>query len=151
MISPEERLTLEKLDFVERVKVGVPRVHAALEIGWSLRKLDRLMRERDFASAVEEAEAFEIATVEKVLRDKAVEDRNMEAIKMILFNRAGDRWAERKEINVQTRSEVLVAHVDATREALLSVLEDPEQRAIAIAALSPGGVIDVEEIDIDDD
>lgn len=151
MISPEERLSLEKLDFVERVKVGVPRVHAALEIGWSLRKLDRLMRERDFAAAVEEAEQFDIATVEKVLRDKAVEDRNMEAIKMILFNRAPERWAERKEVNVSTRSEVLIAHVDATRTALLSVLEDPEQRAVAIAALSPGGVIDIEEIDLDDD
>jgi len=149
IMSPEETLAFEKRAFLEKVKDGVPRVHAAMELGWSLRKLERLLREQDFLEMVTDVEQYEIAEVEMVLRDKAKAGA-MDAIKMYLLNKAPERWSERREVNVTGTSAVIVAHVDATRSALRELLEDPSARDAAIAALMPGGVIDAEVIEDDD-
>lgn len=143
LIAPDEKLALEKEQFLAKVQKGVPRLHAALDIGWTLRKMHLLLANADFMECVQAAEDFVTDGVEMVLLHKA-EDGNMEAIKMWLQNRRRDRWADRREVAVTGTVEVAQVVIDGTREGLRAMLEE---HTGVIEAVMPGGFLDEDIVD----
>lgn len=148
-MSPAERFSLQKKDFMEQVKLGVPAIHACFDVGWTVSRLNKLMRDKDFRNEVEECCTYRDEAVELVLYQKAIAGHT-DSVKMWLENRLPDRWADKKRLEVQHSGGVAVAHIDATTEALKALLIDPLTRGEAVAALGPGGILDVEEVDVDD-
>jgi len=140
-MSPTERLVLEKQEFVRMVQAGVPQLHAAIDLGWSVSKWKRLLADPEFNELVQVAEEYELDGIEMVLRTKA-RDGNMEAIKMVLTNMRPARWSDRRRIDVGGEIRIAEVVVDSTRDGLRSVLEDAELRRKAIAELGPGGALD---------
>lgn len=145
-MSPAERLSMQRIEFFEKLKLGVPAIHAAFDVGWSPGKLNRLLRDKEFKAEMELAEVYRDEAVELVLYQKAVAGHT-ESVKMWLENRLPDRWADKKRLEVQHSGGVAIGLIDATTAGLRAFLsESPD----AIAALGPGGVLDVEEVDVDD-
>jgi len=148
-MSPVERLSMERIEFLEKVKLGIPPVHAAFDIGWSMSKLAKLMKDKDFREEFEDNVSYRDQAVVQVLYQKAISGHT-ESVKMWLENRLPDEWADKKRVEVQHSGGVAVGLIDATREGLRAFLADPETRSQAIAALAPGGVLDVEAEDDND-
>ncbi len=146
LVSAEERLAEQKEEFLEKVKRGIPRLHAAVDVGWTPRRLSLLLANAEFFELVTTYEECINDEVEMVLLQKALAGGNMEAIKMWLLNRRPERWADKREVNIS--GEVVVAQVivDGTREGLRAMLESP-QGADIVAALTPGGALDAEVCD----
>jgi len=151
-LSADERLSLQKLDFIEKVKLGVPPLHAAIDLGWSARRLSRLMAEKDFAEMLATAIDYRDDAVEMVAFQKAV-NGNMEAIKLWLQNRRPDRWADKRVHEIHATGGMQIAVIDATKDALAGFLAEAGSRSEAIAALRPGGALDdiVDAEILDDD
>lgn len=150
-LSVTERLALEKQRFLGLVQRGIPQLHAAIDVGWTVAKWKRLLADADFNELVQVAEEYELDGIEMVLKDKA-KDGNMDAIKMVLINRRPQRWADRRQVDVSGEIRVAEVLVDSTRDGLRAMFEDAEIRRSAIAALRPGGVLDeIEEAEVIDD
>lgn len=145
LVSAEERLADEKIEFLDLIQKGVPRLHAAVDVGWTPRRLALLLANAEFFELVTTFEERMTDKVEMVLLQKAL-GGNMESVKMWLLNRRPERWADKREISVT--GEVVVAQVviDGTREGLRAMLESP-QGADIVAALTPGGALDAEVCD----
>lgn len=145
VVGSEEALVEQKQQFVNLVQKGVPRTHAALEVGWTLRKMNLLLANAEFFELVQMAEEYDTDEIEMVLNMKA-KAGNMEAIKMWLVNRRRDRWADRREVSVSGQIEVAQVVVDGTREGLRALMEQ-QDRAALIQAVMPGGSLDEEIVD----
>jgi len=144
-MAPDEMLASQKEEFIRKVQKGIPRLHAALDVGWTIRKMHLLLANADFMELVQTAEAYVSDDVEMVLLQKA-KDGNMEAIKMWLQNRSRDRWADRREIAVTGTVEVAQVIIDGTRDGLRALIES-QDRAALIQAVMPGGALDEEIVD----
>lgn len=143
LVAPDERLAEQKELFLTKVQKGVPRLHAALDVGWTIRKMHLLLANAEFMELVQIAEEYVSDGVEMVLLQKA-EGGNMEAIKMWLQNRRRDRWADRREVAVTGVVEVAQVIIDGTRDGLRAMLEE---HAGVIEAVMPGGSLDEEIVD----
>lgn len=143
--SAADRLALQQIDFMEKVKLGVPLLHAALDVGWSRTKLDRLMRDKDFREQVEDVSTYRDESVEMVLYQKALTGHT-ESIKMWLENRRPERWRQAQKVDVQLSGGVSIAVVEANRETLRALIE--QHGSVAVAALGPGSdILDAEVIE----
>jgi len=143
LMAPDEMLASQKEQFLGKVQKGIPRLHAALDVGWTIRKMHLLLANADFMELVQTAEAYVSDDVEMVLLQKA-KDGNMEAIKMWLQNRSRDRWADRREIAVTGTVEVAQVIIDGTRDGLRAMLEE---HTGVIEAVMPGGFLDEDIVD----
>lgn len=138
-----------KEQFVDRIREGILPLHAALEVGWSPREMQKIFNDDpDFAQLVNAAEQYRDEGVEMSLYELA-KAKHFGAVQMILFNRSPERWADRRQIEV--RAEHTVVHViETARDALKETLMGAIDRRSAIAELQPGGVLDVEGRDVTD-
>ena len=145
LLPADERLPHEKKRFLAMVQSGIPRLHAAIDIGWSPSKLAHLLASKDFNEMVAYAEAYVDDDIEMVLVHKA-KDGNMEAIKMWLTNRRPDRWADKREVKHTGEVQVAQVIIDGTREGLRALIEGGDREGL-IQAVMPGGSLDEEIAD----
>lgn len=145
LLPAEERLPFEKKRFLAKVQSGCPRLHAAIDIGWSPSKLYNLLADKDFNELVGYAEEYVTDDIEMMLALKA-KDGNMEAIKMWLTNRRPDRWADKREVKYSGQVEVAQVIIDGTREGLRALIEGGDREGL-IRAVMPGGSLDEEIAD----
>jgi hypothetical protein len=122
--------------FFELRVVGVEPQLAALEVGWSLRKLRTKERDPYFAEVLAEITASQNESVEAVVLRKA-RGGNADMIKMWLYNRAPERWKDVRRI-VDERHDDPVEHVAASVTAgILDAVRLLGVRDMQ-AALAPG-------------
>ncbi len=145
LVSAEERLADEKIQFLELIEKGVPRLHAAVDVGWTPRRLALLMTNAEFYDLVTTFEERMTDKVEMVLLQKAL-GSNMEAIKMWLLNRRPERWADKREISLTGEVTVAAVVVEGTVGGLRAMLES-QQNPEVVQALTPGGSLDAEVCD----
>lgn len=145
LVNPEERLAAEKMEFLDLVKRGIPRLHAAVDVGWTPRRLSLLLANQEFHELVTTYESYIDDKVEKVLLDKAL-GGNMDAVKMWLLNRKKDKWADKREISVSGEVTVAAVVIEGTVGGLRAMLES-QQNPDVVQALTPGGSLDAEVCD----
>jgi hypothetical protein len=145
LVTPEERLAAEKLEFLDLVKQGIPRLHAAMDVGWAPRRLSLLLANAEFNELVVSYESYIDDEVEMVLLNKARQG-NMDAVKMWLLNRKRDKWADKREISISGEVTVAAVVIEGTVGGLRRMLESQQNPAV-VQALSPGGSLDEEVCD----
>lgn len=144
-LARQQNEQMRRSAFLTSIAGGTPPLHAAVEVGWSPAQMRAALNEKDFAAAVADAADQRDEVIERRLY-KLAKKGNMPAIQFWLLNRRPERWADVKRIEKHSTHQVSVAVIDATRESVLATLK----QALAgsgIAALQPGGIIDVEEVD----
>jgi hypothetical protein len=145
LVSPEERLDAEKVEFLELVKKGIPRLHAAVDVGWTPRRLSLLLANAEFNELVRMFESYIDDEVQMVLLRKAREG-NMDAVRMWLNNRKKEEWADKREINISGEVTVAAVVIEGTVGGLRRMLESAQGPDVA-EALMPGGSMDAEVCD----
>lgn len=131
--------------FLELVGGGTPHLHAAVQVGWSPAQMRAALSSRDFAVLVMDAEEMRDEVIERRLY-RLARKGNLEAIKMWLYNRRGQRWSDTKKIEARVTGHIGVAAMEGAREAVLASLRQALSSGQGLAALQPGGIIDVEEV-----
>ena len=145
-MSDDARVYLQKEEFLGLVREGVGPFHAAIQVGWTPAYAKKLAKDDlDFAELVVAAEEERDETIEETLYSMA-RNKHFGAVQLWLFNKHPDRWSDKKYIEVRTEG-VMVHVIDTARETLKGFLSEAVDRRAAIAALQPGGVLDVEEAD----
>lgn len=141
-----DRLWFQKEEFIGKIRDGIMPFHAAIEVGWTPAQMRRLIKDDlDFAELLNAAEEQRDEVVEESLYQMAT-NKHFGAIQLWLFNKHPDKWSDKKYIEVRTEG-VMVHVIDTARETLKGFLAEAVDRRAAIAALQPGGVLDVEEAD----
>lgn len=109
--------------FLDLVADGVPEVNAALEVGWTPRKMHVYLQDKSFAEMVMAARDRADGTIEKVLFDKAKAGQPW-AVQMWLHNRKAARWQPGTQRIEVTNTKVGNAEmVGAVKEGVLAVLQ----------------------------
>lgn len=160
--SAELGQAAEELEFLNLIASGTPPLHACYQTGWTPAKLRRLMRDRSFASAVTEAEEMRDEGIEKGLYDMARglkvqgEDGDdiyqvapdFRAVQWWLSHRRPEKWWGDKGQAGNTTVTISVEVKEMARDTILATLtSDPD----AIRALQPGGIIEADVIEDDDE
>lgn len=130
---------LECEQFLELIRQGVQPINAGIEVGWTLRQIDNMRSDPEFSELIALAQERLVETVEQVVFDRA-KLGNRWAAEMVLFNRAPERWApptRKVDIRSHNVQETVVVSVRSTVAELIA--------QHGVAALQPGGVLDVEE------
>lgn len=140
-LTTEQQFSLDLIDFLEAVNEGMPPIHAAVSLGWTPRQFDRLCADPEFAELLDGAQRYANASIEQMVFKKAKEG-SLEAAKFWLTNRSEERWTDRRR-DAKDVPATQVNVVIATKEALGATLR--QVSAEEIAALGPGGFLDVDE------
>lgn len=128
-------------DFLDLVQQNVAPLDAAIQVGWTPAEFRRVMSDRNFSQLVQEQEQVSVARVETKVQQLA-EAGIPWAAQLVLFNKAPDRWSDRKRVEIGSVTQVNVVHIETSKEALRALLkEDPVGMA---QALAPGGALDEE-------
>lgn len=143
----QERETLERLDFMERVKLGTTIEVAALTVGWGRTTLKRQMRDAGFVEALEAAQDERDGKIVQVAYDRAA-NGDKEMVKFWLTNKRPEDWADRKQVQIGGEVQVPIHVTVSVREGLKELLGS---NPAAARQLGPGGVIDVDEVIVLDD
>lgn len=112
----------KKALYVRLLRAGWQKGAAAREVGvdrttiWRWRKTDA-----EFNAACEEAEAAAIEAVEDALYRAALQG-NVTAIQVILYNRAPDRWADRRSVKPEP-AKILTPTSPEAQERLAELLQ----------------------------
>jgi len=114
---------VERELFIELVADGCTEINAGLEVGWTPARTRRNLADPDFAALVDAARDRADGTIERALFHLA-KGRNLGAIQMWLYNRSPERWRDVKRLEVKNETNVNVALVAATKEAILATLRD---------------------------
>lgn len=138
----EEMLEYDR--FLELIRDGIPEINAALEVGWTPRRLKQLLNDPEFTELVGYARDEADGTIEKVLYEQASKGKQW-AVSLWLFNRQPDRWKDIRRIEVNTTTTVNIGTVRSVKEAALELLR--EQGIEGMQALP--AVIDVESHELD--
>lgn len=112
--------------FFELRILGTEPALAALEVGWSLRQLRAKERDPYFAEIMSEISQGVVEAVEGVAIRKALAG-NTEMIKLVLYNRAPDRWKDVRRI-VDDRHDAPVEQIAAS--VTVGVLEALRQAGV---------------------
>ena len=144
----EQRLEDERLKFCALVKQGVPEMEAAVSVGWTRVKLKRELRDPTFAELVAVSELQRDGAVEKIAYEMATIRRDKDMVKWWLNNRQPDRWADRRQVDISGSVQVPVHITLGVRDGIRALLEDDPAQ---IAALMPGGALDVIEATVVED
>lgn len=131
----------ELLDLVQQ---NVSPLDAAIQVGWTPAEFRRKMSDRNFSQLVLEADQVSVARVETKVQQLA-EQGVPWAAQLVLYNKAPEKWSDRKRVDVGNVTQVNVVHIETSKEALRALLrEDPVGMA---RALAPGGAFDEEIAD----
>jgi hypothetical protein len=131
----------ELLDLVQQ---NVSPLDAAIQVGWTPAEFRRKMSDRNFSQLVLEADQVSVARVETKVQQLA-EQGVPWAAQLVLYNKAPEKWSDRKRVDVGNVTQVNVVHIDTSKESLRARLrEDPVGMA---RALAPGGAFDEEIAD----
>lgn len=147
-MASEIELAHERDSFIEFVSQGISETQAAFAVGWNPRQLRAELLNPDFGDLVDFARDRANGLVEEALFEKARQGEGW-AVQMWLYNRAPERWKDRRQINVQQDTRIQVSVVRSVVEGAKELM------GFDIAALQPGGaldnngVIDAEVVDDD--
>jgi hypothetical protein len=131
-------------EFLVLVQQNVAPLDAAIQVGWTPAQFRRKMGDKDFNQLVLEADQVSVARVETKVQQLA-EQGVPWAAQLVLYNKAPEKWSDRKRVDVGNVTQVNVVHIETSKEALRALLrEDPVGMA---RALSPGGALDEEIAD----
>lgn len=144
-MEPEEKDAFEIHAILAGIECGLSPIHAAIENGWTPKKLKLRMTDKDFAELIMAALDVADAKIESRLYEQA-DQGNMTAITTWLFNRMPHKWSDRKRIDVVTGNVINATVVIHTKEAVKELLLS-ESTEDFTRALSPGGALDSEVID----
>lgn len=100
------------IKFFELRVIGVEPALAALEVGWSMRQLRAKERDPYFAEVMQEIRLCTVEGIEAVLIGKA-RAGTMDAIKMVLYNMAPERWKDVRRI-IDERHDAPVEQIAAS-------------------------------------
>lgn len=117
--------------FLERVRCGVGKLNAAIEVGWSPAKLRRLEKDPEFVELLEVCRERRLEGYEQTLHELA--DRgHFRALQMVLFNERGDRWKDVRHIEVTRHDTLDVGVVVSVKQSALELLREQ-----GVASLQP--------------
>lgn len=130
-------------EFLARLTQGARPLTAGAAVGWSPRKVGKMMSDPDFRILIEEASEMATESIEETLH-RVARGGNVSAIQMWLYNRAPDRWKDVKRIETTVSGHVDVNVIEGHRRAILDILRSPG----GVLALAGGDeeIIDIEEI-----
>lgn len=133
--------------FLGRIYDGCGRMSAAVEVGWSPAELRSLMRDPEFADLVVAAEERRLESIEEVAFTMARE-KNTKMVSFILERQGQHRgWGPVQRIDVNRNVKVDITAKLSAVEALREVMRSGAD----IAALQPGGGLDVIDAEVVDD
>lgn len=124
--------------FLELVLLGTPPRLAGHEVKWTPRQLKIELSDPEFAEMVDACKEMRDDGIEAVLYELA-HRRNLGAIQMILFNRRAADWKDVKRIEVSSEHTINIGDVRSVKQAVQELIREG-----GVAALQPGGVIDVD-------
>jgi hypothetical protein len=131
-------------EFLGLVQANVSPLDAAIQVGWTPSEYRRRMSDRYFAQTVLEADQVSVARVETKVQQLA-EQGVPWAAQLVLYNKAPEKWSDRKRVDVGNVTQVNVTLIETSKEALRAMLrEDPVGMA---RALGPGSALDDTIID----
>lgn len=136
-----DRELRDRTRFLEDIRCGVGPLNAAVARGWSPRQLDAKMREPEFAELVSVARERKFETLEETMFHMA-KDGHFQALKMSLLQRP-DRWRDIKHVQIDQQGTLDVGVVLSVKQAAMELIREG-----GVAALQPGGVLDVESIEV---
>jgi hypothetical protein len=120
--------------YLDLISKGSGRMDAARSLGFDPSTPARHMAsDKDFKIAVEVAERLLVESVERVLADKALVDKDMAAVKMILERLDREKWGPESRLHVEGKTQVeLILEGSDPRKALaeLEALSAERSRAI---------------------
>lgn len=131
--------------FLELIADGVPPMLAGCEVSWTPRQTERNLRDPVFAEMVEAAMDRSIDSIELAMH-RLAKKGNLGAMQMILYNRRPDRWKDLRRIEVKTETNVTITEIQAARYTAIELL-----RSHGVAALQPGGALDVIDVESSED
>ena len=139
-LSVAETRALNRI--LARLREGCGPINAAIEVGWSPAKLERLKKDAEFRDLCELARTQMIEAVEEVVIKEAMTPGGSFQIKqLVLYNLGRERgWTpptQRHQINKHTTIELSDAQRDAA--AIRALIMD---EGVPVAALQPGGALD---------
>lgn len=140
-----EREAEQHQQFFDLLRTGVRPIHAAVEVGWSPAKLKQLMKDREFMELMDMAEEMLDETVEESLLQSALKG-NFRAQQMWLLNRQRAKWRDVRHIEVNSTERLEVGVVLGVKQAAAELL-----RSEGVAALQPGGELDIVDAEVVDD
>lgn len=131
-------------EFLGLVQANVSPLDAAIQVGWTPSEYRRRMSDRYFSQLVLEADQVSVARVETKVQQLA-EQGVPWAAQLVLYNKAPEKWSDRKRVDVGNVTQVNVTLIETSKEALRAMLrEDPVGMA---RALGPGSALDDTIID----
>lgn len=130
-------------EFLSLVQQNVSPLDAAIQVGWTPREFRRKMSDREFNTLVMEADQVSVARVETKVQQLA-EQGVPWAAQLVLYNKAPEKWSDRKRVDVGNVTQVNTVIIETSKEALRALLrEDPVGMA---RALAPGGALDDKDV-----
>lgn len=142
-----ERRFIQKEEFLGLIRDGIMPTHAAIQVNWTPAELRKMLKaDHDFAELVAAAEEERDETIEETLYQMA-KAKHFGALQLWLFNKRAERWSDKRYVEVRTEG-VMVHVIDTAKDALKETLLGAVDRRAIIAALQPGGVLDVVEADV---
>lgn len=131
-------------EFLDLVQENVAPLHAAIQVGWTPYEFRQRMQDRNFAQLVMEQDQVSVARVETKVQQLA-EQGVPWAAQLVLFNKAPDKWSDRKRVDIGNVTQVNTVIIETSKEALRALFrEDPAGMA---RALGPGSALDEEVVD----
>lgn len=140
MTEEREMTDRERRDmhrFLEDLRVGVGPLNAAIAVGWSPAKLERMMKDPSFAELVNMAQEQLLESIEETLH-KMAQGGHFKALQMVLLNKRPTVWRDIKHIQIEQTTSLDVGVVVSVKQAAIELL-----RERGVAALQPA-VLDVE-------
>lgn len=143
-VADERAEYARMMEFLELVQQNVSPLDAAIQVGWTPREYRKRMGDREFAQLVLEADQVSVARVETKVQQLA-EQGVPWAAQLVLYNKAPEKWSDRKRVDIGNVTQVNVTLIETSKEALRAMLrEDPVGMA---RALGPGSALDDTIID----
>jgi hypothetical protein len=131
--------------FCEEVRCGTGPLNAAIAVGWSPAKLRRMQKDPEFVELINVSKERLLESHERTLNDLAA-GGHFKALQMILFNERSERWKDVRHIQTSISETLDVGVVISVKQSVAELL-----RENGVAALQPGGVMDVDSVDTSGD
>lgn len=147
MIAPPA--VMESLpEFLAMIQNGVGPKNAAIACNWTIRQLRDLEALPQFQEAMAIAKEQAIESIEQKAYELA-KAGNVPMIQMILFCQAADKgWRPpTHRVAVQHGGTVVVEKIQATKAALLQIMQENGVGALALGGPLDGDIVDAEVVD----
>ena len=144
----EEIEAARMTQFFERVQEGCGPLNAAIEVGWTPAKLDRLMREDDFADLLAIAQERLLEDLEEVVVRKA-RDGNVKCLQMVLYNQRSEKWKDVRHIKMERSTAADPTLVSSVKQAMVEMMRGDRDAVLAMQPAPKAIEATAVEVDVD--